>query len=50
MVGFFVEQVALEEDEVRGEEDVGAEGAEEGVEGGRGGGVEDGEGAWKGAC
>ncbi len=29
---------------MRGEEDVGAEGVEEGVEGGRGGGVEDGQG------
>lgn len=46
MVGFFVEEVSLREDEVRGEEDVGAEGVEEGVEGGGGGGVEDGERTW----
>lgn len=32
---------------MRGEEDVAAEGAEEGVEGWGGGGVEDGEGTWK---
>lgn len=47
MVGFFVEEVPLQEDEVRGEEDVGAEGVEEGVEGGGWGGLEDGEGAWE---
>lgn len=46
MVGAFVEEVALGEDEVGGEEDVGAEGAEEGVEGGGGGGVEGWEGTW----
>lgn len=44
VVGFFVEEVALQEDEVGGEKDVGAELIEEGVEGGRGGGVEGGEG------
>ena len=31
MVGFSVKEVLLQEDEVGGEEDVGAEGAEEGV-------------------
>lgn len=48
MVGFFVEEVPLEEDEAGGEEDVAAEGAEEGVEVCGGGGVEDGEGTWGG--
>lgn len=46
MVGFFVEEVLLQEDEVGGKEDVGAEGAEEGVEGGRGSGLEDRKGTW----
>lgn len=40
-----VEEGALGVDEVRGEENVGAEGGEEGVEFGGGGGVEGGEGA-----
>ena len=47
MVGLFVEELPLREDEVRGEEDVGAEGGEEGVEGRGRGGVEDREGAWR---
>lgn len=41
-----VEQGALRVDEVRGQEDVGAEGVEEGVEFGGGGRVE----GWEGAC
>ena len=40
---FFVNEVLLGTEEVRGEEDVGAEGGEEGVEVGRGGGCERGE-------
>ena len=47
MVLFFVEEVLLGEDEVGGEEDVEAEGIEEGVEGGGG---EGGRGAWRVDC
>ena len=42
----FVEEVALKAEEMGGEEDVGAEGREEGVEVRRGGGCELGEPAW----
>lgn len=50
MVLFFVEEVLLGEDEVGGEEDVEAEGIEEGVESGGGGGVEGWKGAWRVDC
>lgn len=43
--GLFVDEVLLGAEEVGGEEDVGAEGGEEGVELGGGGGCEGGEGA-----
>jgi len=42
--GFLVDEVLLGAEEVGGEEDVGAEGGEEGVEFGGGGGCEGGEG------
>ena len=47
MVDFFVKEVLLQADEVGGQEDVGAEGAEQGVEGGRGRGAEYREGSWR---
>ena len=46
MVLFAVDEALLEFEEVGGEEDVAAEGTEEGVEGGGGGGYEGCDGAW----
>lgn len=43
--GFFVDEVLLGAEDVGGEEDVGAEGGEESVEVGGGGGCEGGKGA-----